>query len=192
MVSARHAPECPAAAVARIRIDIETVTIPPQAPKANAYAERWVRTVRTECLDWVLIWNLRHLEHVLTDYVAHYHTARPQRGIDLDVPVPPKQRHPRASRTSRVSNGSMCSAVSSTNTATPPNRRRFPRDAANTVATRGNKRSLCRPSIGRHPARSRGAGRDGRPGVGCHRLARSEPTSRSKTPDRGPIDPTYA
>jgi putative transposase len=66
---------------------IEVVKIPPQAPKANAYAERWVRTVRTECLDWVLIWNGRHLEKVLAAYVAHYNTARPHRGIGLDVPA---------------------------------------------------------------------------------------------------------
>jgi putative transposase len=45
--------------------------------------------VRTECLDWVLICNRRHLERVLTDYLMHYNTARPHRGIDLDVPVPP-------------------------------------------------------------------------------------------------------
>src|SRR5213076_600954 len=56
---------------------IEAVKTPPRAPKANAYAERWVRTVRTECLDWVLVWNRRHLEHVLAHYVAHYNTARP-------------------------------------------------------------------------------------------------------------------
>jgi len=68
---------------------IDVLKTPPQAPKANAYAERWVRTVRTECLDWVLIWNRRHLERVLTDYIRHYNTARPHRGIDLDVPVPP-------------------------------------------------------------------------------------------------------
>jgi putative transposase len=73
---------------------IEIVKIPPRAPKANAFAERWVRTVRTECLDWVLIWNRHHLEYVLTDYVAHYNTARPHRGIDLDVPVPPEQPTP--------------------------------------------------------------------------------------------------
>jgi putative transposase len=67
---------------------IEVIKTPPQAPKANAFAERWVRTVRTECLDWVLIWNRRHLERVLTDYIRHYNMARPHRGIDLDVPVP--------------------------------------------------------------------------------------------------------
>jgi hypothetical protein len=68
---------------------IDVLKIPPRAPKANAYAERWVRTVRTECLDWILVWNRRHLERVLTNYVRHYNTARPHRGIDLNVPVPP-------------------------------------------------------------------------------------------------------
>jgi putative transposase len=63
------------------------VRIPPRAPKANAFAERWVRTVRTECLDWLLIWNRRHLEQVLAAYVEHYNTARPHRGINLDVPA---------------------------------------------------------------------------------------------------------
>jgi transposase InsO family protein len=66
---------------------IEVVRIPPRAPKANAFAERWVRTVRTECLDWMLVWNRRHLEQVLAAYVAHYNTARPHRGIDLGVPA---------------------------------------------------------------------------------------------------------
>jgi putative transposase len=50
--------------------------------------------VRTECLDWVLVWNRRHLEHVLAQYVGHYNTARPHRGIDLDVPIPPAQPTP--------------------------------------------------------------------------------------------------
>jgi transposase InsO family protein len=68
---------------------IEVIKIPPRAPKAHAFVERRVRTVRTECLDWILIWNRRQLERVLTDYVGHYNVARPHRGIDLDVPVPP-------------------------------------------------------------------------------------------------------
>jgi putative transposase len=66
---------------------IEVVKIPPRAPKANAFAERWVRTVRTECLDWVLVWNRRHLDTVLAEYVVHYNTARPHRGINLGVPT---------------------------------------------------------------------------------------------------------
>jgi hypothetical protein len=55
----------------------EIVKIPPQAPKANAYAKRLVRTVRSECLDWTLIVGRRHLERVLTQYIKHYNTARP-------------------------------------------------------------------------------------------------------------------
>jgi transposase InsO family protein len=68
--------------------DIEVVKIPPRAPQANAYAERWVRTARHECLDWILIWNASHLHRVLAAYVAHYNTARPHRSLDLDVPTP--------------------------------------------------------------------------------------------------------
>jgi putative transposase len=68
---------------------IEILKIPPRAPKSNAYAERWIRTVRTECLDWTLIFSRRHLEQVLTEYIAYYNTARPNRGINLEVPVPP-------------------------------------------------------------------------------------------------------
>ena len=55
---------------------------------ANAFAERFVGTARRECLDWLLIRNERHLERVLTEFVEHYNSARPHRGIDLEVPVP--------------------------------------------------------------------------------------------------------
>jgi putative transposase len=54
---------------------------------SNAYAERWVKTVRTECLDWMLVWNQHHLNDVLAKYVAHYNTARPHRGLSLDMPA---------------------------------------------------------------------------------------------------------
>ena len=67
---------------------VETIKIPPRAPRANAYAEGWVRTARAECLDWTLIWNRQHLHRILTTYLEHYNTARPHRGIDLGVPVP--------------------------------------------------------------------------------------------------------
>lgn len=69
-------------------VGIEAVVTPRRAPKANAYAERWVRTVRTECLDWTLIWNRRQLHDVLTRYVGHYNAGRPHRGIDLELPIP--------------------------------------------------------------------------------------------------------
>jgi putative transposase len=67
---------------------IQPVKIPPRSPKANAYAERWVRTVRSECLDWLLVRNTRHLRRILTAYLEHYNHARPHRGLTLDVPGP--------------------------------------------------------------------------------------------------------
>ncbi len=60
-----------------------------QAPKANAFAERWVATVRAECLDWTLVLGRRHLEWLLRTYVDHYNKARPHRGLGLGLPEPP-------------------------------------------------------------------------------------------------------
>jgi len=64
----------------------EAILTPVRAPRANAFAERWVRTVRRECLDWTLVLGRRHLEGVLREYVAHYNAKRPHRGIDLRAP----------------------------------------------------------------------------------------------------------
>jgi hypothetical protein len=66
---------------------IEVVRIPPRAPRANAFAERWVRTVRRECLDWTLIWNQRQLRRVLTEYLRHYNTVRRDRTLQLQPPA---------------------------------------------------------------------------------------------------------
>ena len=54
-----------------------------QAPTANAYAERWVATVRAECLDWLLIIGRGHLEQVLRLYVEDYNRHRPHRALGL-------------------------------------------------------------------------------------------------------------
>ena len=70
---------------------IEVVKIPPECPRANAYGERWVRTVRSQCLDWTLIWNQQHLHRVLTQYLRDYHTARPHRSLDLRPPTPTRR-----------------------------------------------------------------------------------------------------
>jgi transposase InsO family protein len=65
---------------------IEVVKIPPRSPKANACAERWVRTVRAEVTDRVLIAGPRHLRAVLEEYAAHYNRHRPHRARNLRPP----------------------------------------------------------------------------------------------------------
>jgi transposase InsO family protein len=69
-------------------IGSRVIKTPVRAPRANAFAERFVGTARRECLDWLLIRNERHLERVLIEFVEHYNAARPHRGIDLEVPIP--------------------------------------------------------------------------------------------------------
>jgi putative transposase len=67
---------------------IEVIRTPIRAPRANAYAERFVGTVRRECLDWILILSRGHLERVLDAYVDHYNGHRPHRAHELVPPDP--------------------------------------------------------------------------------------------------------
>jgi hypothetical protein len=67
---------------------LSVVKTPVQGPRANAFAERWVDTVRRECLDHVLIFGRRYLQRVLGVCVEHYNTARPHRNTDLRPPDP--------------------------------------------------------------------------------------------------------
>ena len=70
---------------------IEAVKIPPRSPRANAYAERFVLTARTELTDRMLIFGERHLRTVLAEYEAHYNGRRPHRSRQLR---PPRPDHP--------------------------------------------------------------------------------------------------
>jgi hypothetical protein len=67
---------------------IRVIRTPIRAPQANAYAERFVRTIRAECLDWLLLLGRRHLERVLRAYTAHYNRERPHRALGLHPPEP--------------------------------------------------------------------------------------------------------
>ncbi len=65
---------------------IEVLRSPPRGPRANAYAERWVRTVRRKCLDRTLIYNPRRLLAVLGEFVTHYSEHRPHQSRDQRPP----------------------------------------------------------------------------------------------------------
>jgi len=73
---------------------VRVILTPFQAPRANAYAERFVHTVRSECLDWLLILGPRHLEHVMRSFVQHYNHQRPHRALTLCPPVPVEPQPP--------------------------------------------------------------------------------------------------
>jgi transposase InsO family protein len=67
---------------------LTVIHTPVRASQANAYAERFIRTVRNECLDWLLIVGRGHLKLVLRIYIQHYNRERPNRGLALQPPEP--------------------------------------------------------------------------------------------------------
>ena len=66
---------------------IRIIRTPVRAPRANPFAERFIGTVRRECLDRMLILTRRQLEYVLAEYVEHYNTHRPHRSLDQASPL---------------------------------------------------------------------------------------------------------
>jgi Integrase core domain len=154
---------------------IEALKIPPRSPRANAHAERFVLTVRTELTDRVLIFGEQHLRHVLDVYVGHYNGQRPHRGRQLR---PPRPDHPIPTNQPTTSPAMPSSAACSTSTAQP-------------------RRSAAQPKVCRVPEPDRVAinglsrARAGRPqraaSLQSHRGRRSRPAAaagecRSRSP----------
>jgi len=67
---------------------IEVIRTPVRAPKANAVCERFIGSVRRECLDHMVILNEQHLYRLIDDYVSYFNHARPHQGLNQRIPVP--------------------------------------------------------------------------------------------------------
>ncbi len=69
-------------------VNIEPMKLPPRSPNLNAYAERFILSVKSECLDRMILFGERSLRHVLKEYAAHYHFERNHQGIGNNLIFP--------------------------------------------------------------------------------------------------------
>jgi hypothetical protein len=95
---------------------VEMLVTPVRAPNANAHAERWIRTVRAECLDWLLILGRSHLKQILRVYARHDNHHRPHRALGLQPPTPPPDWRSPAWTRRPESTDAISSVVSCTST----------------------------------------------------------------------------
>jgi hypothetical protein len=80
LIHDRDSKYCPAFQHMLDAAGITRVPLPPQSPNLNAYAERWVRSVKEKALSRLILFGERALQHALTEYVAHFHQERPHQG----------------------------------------------------------------------------------------------------------------
>ena len=67
---------------------IQPLKLPPQSPNLNAFAERWVRFIKDECLDQLILFGERSLRHALNEYLVHPQHERNHQGLDNVIPLP--------------------------------------------------------------------------------------------------------
>ena len=73
---------------------VQPLKLPSQSPNLNAFAERWVRSVKEECLDQLILFGQHSLRHALNEYLAHYHQERNHQGLDNVIPFPDSRAGP--------------------------------------------------------------------------------------------------
>lgn len=95
LIHDRDGKYCPAFQQIIDEAGVKRVPLPPRSPNLNAYAERWVRSVKDEALSHLMLFGERSLGHVLTEYVAHYHGERPHQGKGNVVLMPAADYRPR-------------------------------------------------------------------------------------------------
>ena len=72
-------------------VGIEPLKLPPRSPNLNAFAERWVRSVKEECLDQLILFGERSLRHTLKEYLTHHQHERNHQGLANVIPFPEKE-----------------------------------------------------------------------------------------------------
>ena len=88
LIHDRDGKYCPAFQKLLDDAGIQRVPLPPRSPNLNAYAERWVRSVKSEVLSKLVLFGERALRHALSTYLCHYHEERPHQGIGNIIPFP--------------------------------------------------------------------------------------------------------
>ncbi|MGZ0217515.1 MAG: transposase [Acidimicrobiales bacterium] len=87
---------------------LKILKTPVRTPVANAFAERWIGSIRRELLDRTIIWNQQQLKRLVTDYIEHYNTHRPHRSLDQSPPLVAVPRAPADPRRLQVVKSTRC------------------------------------------------------------------------------------
>lgn len=90
---------------------LKILKIPVRTPVANAFAERWIGSIRHEILDLTIIWNQRQLERLVDDYIGHYNQHRPHRSLSQRPPTPHADPPPTAPATITVLRTTRCDGL---------------------------------------------------------------------------------